>query len=256
MAARGQCSDPKLPSFDPDGLHLAPGHIELVTAETTAPGQRHEHLAGSEGKIAIYAWRGPTTIMDPQTEIAGVGWILGEAFFPYFPISFVSPPFPGYPSGHSGFSRATSECLTMLTGDEYFPGGMGEFHFNQNEYLDVEDGPSVDITLQWAKYTDASDQTSLSRIWGGIHPPIDDIPSRHIGKAIAPEAFNEAKLHFKGRISCPNDLNADRRIDVQDLINVILGWGGGDIDSDANLDGIVNVEDLIETIFAWGPCTG
>ena len=52
-----------------------------------------------------------------------------------------------------------------------------------------EEGPSVDVTLQWATYRDASDQTSLSRIWGGIHPPIDDIPGRKIGEIVGDLAF-------------------------------------------------------------------
>jgi hypothetical protein len=76
--------------------------------------------------------------------------------------------------------------MTLLTGDEYFPGGMGEFHAKKNEYLVFEEGPSVDVALQWATYRDASDQCSLSRIWGGIHPPIDDIPGRIIGMKIGP----------------------------------------------------------------------
>ena len=37
------------------------------------------------------------------------------------------------------------------------------------------------MKLQWATYKDAADQCSLSRIWGGIHPYIDDIPGRKIG---------------------------------------------------------------------------
>jgi len=74
-------------------------------------------------------------------------------------------------SGHSTFSRAAAEVLTLLTGDAYFPGGLGEFTARKNEFLVFEEGPSVDITLQWATYRDASDQSSLSRIWGGIHPP-------------------------------------------------------------------------------------
>lgn len=32
------------------------------------------------------------------------------------------------------------------------------------------------MTLEWATYRDASDQCSLSRIWGGIHPPTEDVP--------------------------------------------------------------------------------
>jgi len=52
------------------------------------------------------------------------------------------------------------------------------------------------VTLQWATYRDASDQTSLSRIWGGIHPPFDDIPGRMIGAKVGVQAFNLARTYF------------------------------------------------------------
>ena len=77
---------------------------------------------------------------------------------------------------------------------------MSEFHAPQNQYLVFEDGPSVDVTLQWATYRDASDQCSLSRIWGGIHPPIDDIPGRLIGMKIGPRAFDLAEHYFNGTV--------------------------------------------------------
>ena len=54
----------------------------------------------------------------------------------------------------------------------------------------------MDVTLQWATYRDASDQTSLSRIWGGIHPPADDIPGRLIGIKIGIAAFEKAESYF------------------------------------------------------------
>jgi hypothetical protein len=84
----------------------------------------------------------------------------------------------------------------MLTGDPYFPGGMGEFLAPKNKYLKFEKGPSVDIKLQWATYRDASDQSSLSRIWGGIHPPADDIPGRLIGEKIGKAAFAFGEAYF------------------------------------------------------------
>ena len=98
--------------------------------------------------------------------------------------SFVTPPFAGYISGHSTFSRAAAEVMSALTGSEYFPGGMSQFKIKANDFLVFEEGPSVDMSLQWATYQDASDQTSLSRIWGGIHPPADDLPGRAIGEQI------------------------------------------------------------------------
>ena len=69
-----------------------------------------------------------------------------------------------------------------------------------NEFLVFEEGPSVDMVLQWATYRDASDQTSLSRIWGGIHPPADDIPGRLIGLELGPAAFELATDYFDGTV--------------------------------------------------------
>lgn len=198
MCDLGQCTDPMAPSFHPNGINLIPGRIELVTPATTAPGQKHEHLAGFEGKIALLAWRGPPYIINPATDVAGVGWILAESWWPYQRPTFVTPPFAGYTSGHSTYSRVGARILDRLTGSPYFPGGLGEFFCPQNQYLVFEDGPSVNVTLQWATYYDASDQSSMSRIWGGIHPPCDDIPARKMGDEIAPEAFNRAKDYWTG----------------------------------------------------------
>ena len=197
MAGLGQSSDPGGLSYHPGGLRLYPGKIEVVTVETSAPGERHEDLRGNRGKIALHAWKGPDYIEDPEADVAGVGWILAEDWWPYQRPSFVTPPFAGYVSGHSTFSRAAAELLTLLTGSEFFPGGLGEFFCPKQEFLVFEDGPSVDIMLQWATYQDASDQTSLSRIWGGIHPPADDLPGRVMGARIGKDAFALAERYFR-----------------------------------------------------------
>ena len=47
---------------------------------------------------------------------------------------------------------------------------------------------------------DAADQCSLSRIWGGIHPPVDDIPGRLIGIEVGCDAFALAEAHFAGTV--------------------------------------------------------
>jgi len=73
---------------------------------------------------------------------------------------------------------------------------MGVFDANQNAFLVFEEGPSTNIELQWASYRDASDQCSLSRIWGGIHPPADDLNGRRIGETIGNEAFDFARTYF------------------------------------------------------------
>ena len=192
MAGLGQSSDPEQPSYHPGGIPLSPGLIELVMEGDTLAGENNEHLH----KIKLYAWKGPDFIDDPSVDVAGVDWILAENWWPYQRPSFVTPPFAGYISGHSTYSRAAAEVLTRITGDPFFPGGMGEFEAPANQFLVFEDGPSIDIMLQWATYRDASDQTSLSRIWGGIHPPVDDIPGRLIGEVIGNEAFDYAVNFF------------------------------------------------------------
>ena len=200
MAARGQSTDPSRPGYDPAGIPLTEGFIEIVEAGDPLAGEGGEHL----GKIKVYAWRGPDFIDDPETDVAGVGWILAENWWPYQRPSFVTPPFAGYISGHSTYSRAAAEVLTLFTGDAYFPGGLGEFLAPKNEFLVFEEGPSIDVMLQWATYRDAADQCSLSRIWGGIHPPADDIPGRLIGEQIGVEAFRLAAQYFEGKAT-PTD---------------------------------------------------
>ena len=188
MADLGQSSDDELPSYHEHGIPLKPGYIELIDADDPLAGTNDENV----GKIKLLAWRGPDYIIDPTTDVAGVDWILAENWWPYQRPTFVTPPFAGYVSGHSTYSRAAAEVMTALTGDEYFPGGMSDFEAPQDDFLVFEKGPSVSLTLQWATYRDASDQCSLSRIWGGIHPPADDIPGRLIGIKVGVKAFEHA----------------------------------------------------------------
>ncbi len=251
MCDLGQCSDPDGPSYHPQGINLVPDYIEVVTAESSAPGERHEHLAGSEGKVAIMAWRGPEFIDDPDTDVAGVGWILAENWWPYQRPSFVTPPFPGYVSGHSTYSRGAADLLTLITGSEFFPGGMGEFEAPMNEFLVFEDGPSMDITLQWATYQDASDQTSLSRIWGGIHPPADDIAGRHIGQVIAPEVFAEARRYFNGLKSCPADFKSDGTLNFYDVSHYVETYLANDTLADMNGDLELDANDVMDFLSAY-----
>jgi hypothetical protein len=234
MAERGQRSDPGLPSYHPEGFELRPDFIELVTAESSAPGERHEHLADSIGEIAIKAWRGPEFIADPETDVAGVGWILAKDWWPYQRPTFVTPPFAGFPSGHSAFSRAAASILHQLTGSPWFPNGLGEFHAPQNQFLVFEEGPSVDLTLQHASYYDASDQTSLSRIWGSIHPPQDDLVSRHVGTQIAADSFAYAQTLFEGP---PVDSDGDGVPDDEDNCPLLANADQTDTDVDGVGDG-------------------
>lgn len=191
----GQCSDVGAPSYAAAGLPLVPGLIEVVTAASSAPGQRHEALAGAVGQVALRAWRGDVD----ATAVNGVAWRLAKAWVPYQRGTFVTPAFPGFISGHSTFSRAAAEVLAGVTGSPYFPGGLLEYVVPADTGLTFERGPSVEVRLQWATYFDAADQAGQSRLWGGIHLEPDDFVGRRLGQQVGREALAHADDLFAGR---------------------------------------------------------
>jgi hypothetical protein len=195
LGAHGQSSDPHAPSYDPQGLPLEPGLVEVVTQASSAPGQRHGHLAGHVGEIAIRSWNGFPA--DPEHDHSGVGWILAVDWVPYQRATFVSPAFAGYVSGHSTFSRAAAEVMTAFTGDPYFPGGLYEHNVDAGSFVH-EEGPAEPITLQWATYADAADQAGISRLFMGIHISADDVEGRRVGAACGRDAWALATRHFDG----------------------------------------------------------
>jgi hypothetical protein len=197
MGGLGQSSDADGPSYDADGLPLVPDLIEVVSRETTAPGERHEGLAGHEGEIAIYAWAGNPE--DPETQTSGADWILATEWVPFQLPTFVTPSFAGYVSGHSTFSRSAAEVMTAMTGSEFFPGGLFEWTTPAGE-LDVEAGPTRDVTLQAATYYDAADQAGISRLYGGIHISADDFGGRRMGSLCGKAAWELAQRYFAGTV--------------------------------------------------------
>lgn len=195
MGGLGQSSDPTAISYDPEGLPLVPGLVELISPETTRAGDRHAALAGHEGEVAIRAWAGSPS--NPKTEVGGVTWIRAVDWVPYQLPTFVTPAFQGYISGHSTFSRAAAEVLTAFTGSEYFPGGVSGYTIKAGS-LKFEKGPTTDIELEWATYFDAADQAGQSRLWGGIHIHADDFTGRVIGAQCGKEAWALAERYFAG----------------------------------------------------------
>lgn len=195
MAGLGQSSDPEGPSYHPEGLLLEPGLVEVITPQSSAPGARHEHLAEFVGEIAIRTWRGEPE--DTETQVGGVGWIRAAEWVAYQRATFVTPSFSAYVSGHSTFSRAAAEVLTEVTGSPYVPGGLGSWTVPTGD-LEFEAGPATDIVLQWATYQDAADQAGISRLYGGIHVPADDLAGRIGGWQCGQDAWKLANSYFEG----------------------------------------------------------
>jgi len=198
MGGLGQSTDPSGPSYNKNGLPLVPGLIEVITKESSGPGQRHAALAADVGKIAIRAWGGNPA--DPKTQTGGVKWILAGDWVPYQLPTFVTPSFQGYASGHSTFSRAAAEVLTGFTGSEYFPGGVSGYTISAQS-LKFEKGPTADVRLEWATYYDAADQAGQSRLFGGIHIQADDFNGRLIGSQCGKDAWMLAQRYYAGQVT-------------------------------------------------------
>jgi hypothetical protein len=197
MAGKGQSSDSMGPSYDPLGLPLEAGLVEVITPASTADGERHEHLAAFEGEIAIRAWAGSPD--DRVHQIGGVVWMRGVEWVPYQLPTFVTPAFAAYTSGHSTFSRAAAEVLAAMTGSEFFPGGLKEEHRPVGS-LRNESGPSNEVVLQWATYYDAADDAGLSRLFGGIHVQADDFGGRSMGALVGVDAYALAEQYWNGTV--------------------------------------------------------
>src|SRR5438552_6093312 len=76
-----------------------------------------------------------------------------------------------------------------------------------NANLSFESGPTQPVQLQWATYYDAADQAGLSRIWGGIHPPVDDFAGRRAGSQCGQGVWALAQKYFDGSVTnVPIDL--------------------------------------------------
>ena len=156
----------------------------------------------------IQAWGGPDQ---------GTQDILGEEWRPYQDLTFVTPPFAEYVSGHSTFSASAAEVLTAFTGsDAYYDGEtmlMNE-DFNSDGIPDMlgqhivriggnmfEGSPSEVIILQWDTFKEAADEAGISRLYGGIHFQDGDRYGRLMGEQIGIQAFALAQQYWSGAIA-------------------------------------------------------
>ncbi len=200
MGDQGQSSDITLPNYSPSGLPLIPDYIELVTTDAPLVGADQEHI----NKLKIKSWRGKDYldqinlfggIIDgvQDSTVAGVGWILSEDWWPYQRYLYTSPPYGSHVSGAAAFSHGAAEVLAQITGDEYFPGGLGSAPIEMNTFLSFEEGPTVNMELQWATYKDAAHQSSLSFIYGGVQTANGVIKGMDLGTEIGESSLDYAE---------------------------------------------------------------
>jgi hypothetical protein len=135
----------------------------------------------------VRAWAGPHQ---------GTKLIDGAAWFPYQPMTFPTPPFPEYSSGHSNFSAAGAEILKRFTHSDRF-GASTPLAAGSSR---VEPGavPKTDLTLSWSTFSDAADEAGISRRYGGIHFEQGDLDARATGRIAARLVWQKAQDYWEG----------------------------------------------------------
>lgn len=141
----------------------------------------------------------------------GVGMIKASEWKPYSPGTFVTPPFPGYVSGHSTVSSACAKLLERFTGSDQF----GAFHrhiagMTTEPDAKVEQMQAVDgvlatglladkaVTLALPTFTQTAELAGLSRVMGGYHIASDNIAGLKLGRAVAELEWPKYQAHFAG----------------------------------------------------------
>jgi hypothetical protein len=139
-----------------------------------------------KGKLVL-AWAGP---------YKGTRLIRGETWAPYQAVTFPTPPFPEYTSGHSTFSGAGAKVLQRFTGSDLF--GARVTVRPGTSFVEPGATPLLPTILTWPTFSAARDEAGMSRRYGGIHFPDADLHGRESGTSVGQQAWNKAQTYFNG----------------------------------------------------------
>ncbi len=140
----------------------------------------------------------------------GVGEIDGSQWIPYSPASFVTPPFPGYVSGHSCVSGAAAEALKLFTGSDRFEaeeerqaGELTEPGFDcpTIQQVDGQAGgqESCFVRLHLPTFSQAAEMAGRSRVLGGYHIQADNRAGLRLGRDVAGYSWPIYRAYFEGK---------------------------------------------------------
>ena len=140
----------------------------------------------TKGKLVL-AWAGP---------YRGTRLIRGETWHPYQPVTFPTPPFAEYVSGHSTFSGAGARVLQRFTGSDLF--GARVTVRPGSSFVEPGATPLLPTPLVWPTFSSALDDAGMSRRFGGIHFPDADLHGRALGGSVGQNAWDKAQTYFAG----------------------------------------------------------
>lgn len=137
-----------------------------------------------------------------------------EEWKPYSPLDFPTPAFPGYPSGHSTVSGASSRLLELFTGSDLYgvtepftAGSLTEPGFSCSEIQRVNGEPPphpnlcCDVTLEFSTFSFFAEGAGFSRILGGYHIQTDNTMGLEQGRQVAEHDWKVIQGYFEGEQS-------------------------------------------------------
>ncbi len=180
----------------------------------------------------IRGWAGPGQ---------GVTVIRGDDWHPYSPSTFVTPPFPGYVSGHSCISGACAEVLKLFTGSDQCgfvePRRAGELTEQGYTCLQMQqfDGrplheimgqehATCDVVLPIPTFTEAAEMAGISRVMGGYHIQADNVAGLQLGRDVTHYTWPKFQRYFDGT-ALPDHPSANANIGraVRDTASAVSG---------------------------------
>ena len=150
----------------------------------------------------VVGWAGPGK---------GVVEMPAENWHPYSPYNFITPPFPGYVSGHSTVSAAAAKVLELFTGSDRFgerekrkAGMMTEAEFEcekiQMRFGQTPTGAKLtcDVALDLPTFSATAEMAGISRVMGGYHIQADNVAGLDLGRKVAIYVFPKTQSYFDG----------------------------------------------------------
>jgi hypothetical protein len=150
----------------------------------------------------VQGWGGPGK---------GVIEMPAEEWHPYSPYNFITPPFPGYVSGHSTVSAACAKVLEMFTGSDRFgetekrkAGELTEAEY-ECKIIQMKLGQSsqdakltCEVALDLPTFTATAEMAGISRVMGGYHIQADNVAGLELGRKVAQYIFPKTQAYFDG----------------------------------------------------------
>jgi hypothetical protein len=150
----------------------------------------------------VLGWGGPGK---------GVVKLNASEWRPYSPGTFLTPPFPGFPSGHSSASGAAARLIEHFTGsnrlgvvERRVAGAITEPGFPVAAMQSVEGKvpanlpKNANVELKLDTLSGAAELAGLSRIMGGYHVRSDNTAGLELGRKVADFSWPRYQAYFDG----------------------------------------------------------